>query len=152
MTLLSAVMDLKAQEDDAVVSGLGYWLVMVLFSLTAPVPLLPAASYFSVSAVPGVASVPFCRMAFQALLSALMSTSWAAASLSLIMLISPAFRRIPPVHSHTLPTRSAIPAGLLSCRQLTGPEPVSVRPCKSSLLTPSSLAPGASVPVSCLAS
>ena len=152
VTPLLAVMAVKAHAEDAVVSGLGYWLVMVVFSTTAPVPFAPAASSFSVDAVPGETSVPACKMAFHAEESALMSTSCAAALLSAMILISPAFSRRPPVHSHTFPTRSAIPAGLLSCRQLTGPEPVSVRPCKSSLRTPSSDAPGASVPVSCLAS
>ena len=58
VTPLSAVIDLNVQKADAVESGLGYWLVMLLFSLIAPAPLLPTASYFSVSVVPGVASVP----------------------------------------------------------------------------------------------
>ena len=59
-------MAVKAHAEDVLSSVLGYWLVMVVLIFTAPVPLLPAASIFSVAAVPGATRLPFCKIAFHA--------------------------------------------------------------------------------------
>ena len=131
VTLLTAFVSLNG----TLVSLLSVVCVVTDVLMRSVASLALVLSIFNVPTVPGATSVPSGLIAFHSVLFAPMLQSDFMAFPYGIIWISPSTQRRPDTHSQQLPQRSAIPAGLPSWFQVTGPEPVAVLPppCEPSI-------------------